>query len=402
MPPRKRGKRYPCGKLKRPEEQTLTLAEWKRCKSDGAKLRGKQWLASELGRRGCLRELSDAEVAAGFRVAAIYRNFERSMGLQRSARSPAYSVAHDGAAQAQVADDDRDAAAKSDFNALQDEIAGYSRGARAALEQLCVDDQPISGPLFEVRAILAHLARKWGIIPKSRAQPAPAPGFDVLALSEFGRASVLACFTRAAETQEVELRWSETDFDIIDKIRTWFAQGRHWEEFPDDTQFEQWRSTVDAADSGIAEIMRLTRDPSADFFWQVMGGRPEFHKDHAIEWLSAFRDRYRQFDAIQQTMRAKANHVFGSDTAFTKLVRRLAQLFESKGLRPTAASDMYRDADPSPAPSPFVGLVALVIGSVPEQLQASPNSLPAFSKAVSRALARRDVPPTIAPDVRGA
>jgi hypothetical protein len=206
--PRRLGARQPSGRLKRSPrgDQAFTLAAWKRCKAAGGHLAAGPYIGTELGRLGFIGELDDIEVAAGFKVAAVYGSFDRSLGLRRAPRSPAYAASYGG----RSATPDDGAAAKLAFEALQEEISIFSQftghDVRAELEYLCVDDRAIPGSVIRVKALLASLARQWRIAPERKArqqrkakQPSttPHPTFDVLELSELGRALIFECYQRA-------------------------------------------------------------------------------------------------------------------------------------------------------------------------------------------------------------
>jgi hypothetical protein len=101
-------------------------------------------------------------------VAKIYGRYERLHGKRRSAVSPSYTTACTGTAdlpdermtseQIEVRDK-RDRNIEAAFIALEDLIAPYPRGARDALEGLCVEDRPVPGPLGDVKKILAGCAQ---------------------------------------------------------------------------------------------------------------------------------------------------------------------------------------------------------------------------------------------------
>jgi hypothetical protein len=161
--PRKSGERTPCGALKR-HDDGISVAMWQRIKADGIRLGMDPRLGTQLGRLGVIGDLSAAQVTAGFRVAEIYRKFERHHGRRRSIRSPTYNESCRGRSTAGEPGQGQIIAAGRDFLALQDLLSPYPTGARAALEGLCVDD--LIAPtwlMFEVRRILSRLARAWMI-----------------------------------------------------------------------------------------------------------------------------------------------------------------------------------------------------------------------------------------------
>lgn len=197
-PKKKHGDRYACGKLK-PTGDPIQPAAWERIRSEVVKFARDQRLGSQVGRLSFHKQLTDAQTAAAFRVAAIYGSFDRWHGRRRSARSPSYEMGYRGDS-SEVADElmspearaDRDRAmraADEAFGELQDELESWPRADRDALERLCVDDRAlVEDELIRVRAILTELTQFFGQTSKKRkrtrtrvqarpeAAPAPAPG----------------------------------------------------------------------------------------------------------------------------------------------------------------------------------------------------------------------------------
>lgn len=199
--PRKSGERYPSGKLK-PQANTqaqdvvgsssISPTSVHRIRELGRAFALDPKLGTELGRLLLLEQVTSLEAAAGFRLADIYRRFERQHGRRRFAKSPSHEFGFKGGP---TVDDDDDA--EKPFLAIQEKLKPFGSHARDHIETLCVDDQPI-GPaaLFEVRAILAYLGKDHfkmhaAIIP---ARPQDQPGLKV------GRRTAVAIAARARET----------------------------------------------------------------------------------------------------------------------------------------------------------------------------------------------------------
>jgi len=160
--PRKPGERTPCGALKRQRDDGMTVTVWQRIKADGIRVGTDPRLGSQLGRLGMIGDLTAPQVAAGFRVGGIYREFERHHSRQRSVQSPKYEPSCGRRAAETETDQDRAVAAERAYLALQDELSSYSSGVRNALEGLCVDDLSVpSWSISDVRRILTRLARNW-------------------------------------------------------------------------------------------------------------------------------------------------------------------------------------------------------------------------------------------------
>ena len=176
--PRKNGERHPCGKLKQNHQSSLPIAAWKRVRETVAKSQSDPRLGSEVGKYLIGGELTDTEAAVAEEVAKIYGRYEKLHGKRRSAASPSYEMGwSDGPGLADermtseqvTTRDKRERAIEDAFMALQDEMTSEARGARAALEQLCVENHPVPGWLPEVKKVLRRLAPKW-----QKTKPVPA------------------------------------------------------------------------------------------------------------------------------------------------------------------------------------------------------------------------------------
>lgn len=184
---KKRGERYPSGDLKPPIQPAL----WWRVRHHAATLANDARLSSQLGRYSFHRQLSDEEVAAGFRVGAIYGLFERDRGLKRRTVSPSYERGFTGAsdiaeellsaeqqqnrAQAQAATAEMFMALQIEIGVIADSLEWppahgcYHRSnttetrLRTLLEALCVEDCALLPQELDVaKAALDRLADYFG------------------------------------------------------------------------------------------------------------------------------------------------------------------------------------------------------------------------------------------------
>jgi hypothetical protein len=122
-------------------------------------------LGSEVGRLAFHGQITFVEAEAASMVAEIYARHEQSLGLRRSAASPSFIVNFDGPDFTEETENDvlRARRARRHYNDLQQAIP--SARARAILEQLCVDDQPIAPiDLIDARILLRKLAVQFGIV----------------------------------------------------------------------------------------------------------------------------------------------------------------------------------------------------------------------------------------------
>ena len=126
-------------------------------------------LGSEMGRLAFHGQITVVEAEAGSMVAEIYARYERSLGLRRSAARPSFTMNFDGPDFTEETEIDvlRARRARRHYDKLQKLIP--SAKARAILEQLCVDDQPI-GPidLMDARILLRRLAVAFGILRRNK------------------------------------------------------------------------------------------------------------------------------------------------------------------------------------------------------------------------------------------
>lgn len=188
-PAPEKGERYPCGKLKPRSE--ISPALWQRIKTNAIRFGEDSRLASELSRLSMLGHLTAAQTAAGLRMAEIYGRFERTRGLRRSAKSAAYDRGHGDPdlAEERMTPKERErlveqqALVRQEFEDLQANLAKMEegtpneravRGARGALEALCVEDRPIDPfTLADIPTMLDRLAKAFGDAWRRRK---PGPG----------------------------------------------------------------------------------------------------------------------------------------------------------------------------------------------------------------------------------
>ena len=149
---------YPGGRLGLRDEYGGAM--WRRIVDEGVRFgRVNPQLGSEVGRLLFHGQITEVEAAAASQIAEIYGRYERSQALRRTVASPSYVNEIDNFDFEEESLDDvlRVRRAKRHFHKLQ--IAIPTPRARAVLEQLCVDDQPI-GPidLMDARKLLRRLA----------------------------------------------------------------------------------------------------------------------------------------------------------------------------------------------------------------------------------------------------
>jgi hypothetical protein len=138
--PKKSGARYASGQL-RPDAGREATA-WRRILGVAIQLGLNPLLGTQLGRLGVLNELAAHHVETGFRIAEIYGRYEHAIGRRRSVASPSYETGCGRMMDAETDSASRRArAATRAFGALQAELLLCPRGARAAIEELCVEDR---------------------------------------------------------------------------------------------------------------------------------------------------------------------------------------------------------------------------------------------------------------------
>lgn len=166
--PREDGERYPSGKLKqKPTGFAIAPAAWARIRVDMVKLSGDTRLASEVGRLSFHRLITDKQAATAFRIGEIYGAFERHKRKRRTTKSPSYEMGFGGDGIAEELMDAEELEqleariieAESAFLALDEHLTTFPRAARAAIEQLCIDDCAINSMyLRDIGRLLDNVA----------------------------------------------------------------------------------------------------------------------------------------------------------------------------------------------------------------------------------------------------
>jgi hypothetical protein len=158
--PRKSGVRSAGGRLK--ESAGITAAALHRLRQLGTN----PILETEIGRLLFLDEITIDQAQAAWRIAEIYGRFDRAMGRRRSAASPSYEIGRgrDTAAAESEEEAERTQAAVRRYGRLQEALAFCPRGAKPAIEAVCIDDQVCPpGWLPQVKIALTLLAVELGI-----------------------------------------------------------------------------------------------------------------------------------------------------------------------------------------------------------------------------------------------
>jgi hypothetical protein len=180
---KKRGERYPSGKLK-PTGPALDPVVWQRLRADGARLFSDPKISSAIGRLVFARELTALQAVAAERIGEIYGRFERNHQIKRHVRSASYETGS--GASGKTAADEQLIAADTAFKAVQAELLLYPRQVRDHLETLCIEGiGPPSGWLPIIRGALDDFTRFFGISTarerkaarkqQRQAKPSPAP-----------------------------------------------------------------------------------------------------------------------------------------------------------------------------------------------------------------------------------
>lgn len=168
---RKFGERKPSGDLKNPEKpaEGIAPAVWARMRIDAAKVFEDSRYGSQLGRLSQLRELTDAQTTAGFRIGEIYRRYYRAKGWKVFPKIPSWERGFGNAdlAEERMSDDqlgEHEAQIRSATEAwlkVSETMMGLREQLRNAVYDLCVLDLAVSAVLLPgVRVILDHFARR--------------------------------------------------------------------------------------------------------------------------------------------------------------------------------------------------------------------------------------------------
>jgi hypothetical protein len=167
--------RYPSGDKKPGVAPTVFF----RIREHGVRLGIDPRLSTVLGRMGLFRELSEAEVDAGFRIAEIYGRYEGLKGIpRRTAASPSYERGF-GAKDIlldRLSPDELKRHRKAVRRAEKafDQVLGWIGNQQALIERVCVlNEEP--GPIHKgmLAAVLHVVAVKMGMIAETSAKPKP-------------------------------------------------------------------------------------------------------------------------------------------------------------------------------------------------------------------------------------
>jgi hypothetical protein len=124
-------------------------------------------LTSQIGRLRYLKLITDAQAAPADKVGQVYGRCKRTHRLRRHAVSPSYQIGRGRfgpAGPTHEHDDDEIRAAQADYDAVQDCIPAFPRAARAALEELCVENRAVPAwHLDDVRRVLDKAAQACGL-----------------------------------------------------------------------------------------------------------------------------------------------------------------------------------------------------------------------------------------------
>lgn len=173
--------RYPSGDKKPGVAPTV----WYRIREHAVRFGLDPRVSTVLGRMGMLRELSEAEVDAGFRIAEIYGRYESLKGIpRRTAASPSYErgFGDKDINLDRLTDDDLKRHKKAVKRATKafDQVQGWIGNQSALIERVCVlNEEP--GPIHKgmVAAVLHEVAIQMGLIVETTAKPkAKAPTKD--------------------------------------------------------------------------------------------------------------------------------------------------------------------------------------------------------------------------------
>ena len=161
--PRADRPRYPSGQIK-PESAGITSTALQRLRSLGTL----PLLETQVGRLVFLGELTPRQADVAHIIARIYAGYDRATGRRRNAVSPAYQRAFRGHDDYESQDEaERSTAAVRRYGNLQAELRLCPRGAKRAIEELCVEDRicpPTSLPAVKIAldmlALWLHLTHR--------------------------------------------------------------------------------------------------------------------------------------------------------------------------------------------------------------------------------------------------
>jgi hypothetical protein len=159
--------------------QGVAPAVFYRIREHGVRLGVDPRLATVIGRMGMFKELSEAEVDAGFRIAEVYGRYEGMKGIpRRTAASPSYERGF-GAKDIlldRLSPDELKRHNKSVRRAEKafDQVQNWIGNQQALIERVCVlNEEP--GPIHKgmLAAVLHNVAIQMGLISETKAAPKP-------------------------------------------------------------------------------------------------------------------------------------------------------------------------------------------------------------------------------------
>lgn len=165
--------RYPSGD----KAPIISPTVFFRMRTYGARMALDPRLSTVLGRMGLFKELSDAEVDAGFRIAEIYGRYEMLKGIpRRTAASPSYERGFgnkDAVDTARMLPDELKRHQRTLKKAIKafDKLQGWfhSDKTRNLIERVCCENEHISPVLRpHLAAELHHIAVEMGIVQEKR------------------------------------------------------------------------------------------------------------------------------------------------------------------------------------------------------------------------------------------
>ena len=187
--PRKNGERYPSGKLKQVEGMAPAL--WGRIKANAAKFFGDPRFGSELGCLSASGELTNAQVATGYRIGDIYRRWHRLKRLRDNPKSPSYEQGFGGSsdlAEERMSAEQLEAfeasirAAETAWRSVDAELSQLPRNIRQAILDLCVYETAVNSMLLrDIGRALDHVALRWGPDWGRQGKGGPRPSLAVVA-----------------------------------------------------------------------------------------------------------------------------------------------------------------------------------------------------------------------------
>lgn len=156
----------------RPTIEPIAPAAWDRIRRLVARGAIEAIHGSQIGRLSYFGELTATEASAAFRVGEIYGRYDRVvLEKRRSARSPSYEMGFSGQTpegqqrNRRLSEEEEHRIATRNFQDLRSQLPEFPRELRARIEDLCVEDTPISSTdLADVRIILGKLAAYFGIV----------------------------------------------------------------------------------------------------------------------------------------------------------------------------------------------------------------------------------------------